>query len=93
MLENNSTQLSLDRLRTSSINKSSTAQNIMGQKKEVDNGLLGSSSSSSSMPILNDTKALIISKINNIDKLKDEEVESLIDMIRNLYHHSVGKPQ
>jgi hypothetical protein len=65
----------------------------MGQKKEVDNGLLGSSSSSSSMPILDDTKALIISKINNIDKLKYEEVESLIDMIRNLYHHSVGKPQ
>src|ERR671914_610128 len=83
---NNLIQSRLDRLRTSSINKSSTAQDIMRQKKEVDNGLLAlSSSSSSSMPILDDTKVLIISKINNIDKLKDEEVEFLIDMIRNLY--------
>jgi hypothetical protein len=92
-LENNLIQSRLDKLRTSSINKSSTAQDIMRQKKEVDNGLLALSSSSSSMPILDDTKALIISKINNIDKLKDEEVEFLIDMIRNLYHHSVGKSQ
>ena len=45
------------------------------------------------MPILDDMKALIISKINNIDKLKDEEVEFLIYNIRNLYYHSVGKSQ
>jgi hypothetical protein len=45
------------------------------------------------MPMLDDTKALIISKINNIDKLKDEEVEFLIGSIRNLYYHSVRKSQ
>jgi hypothetical protein len=59
-LGNNLIRSRLDRLRTSSINKSSTAQNIMRQKKEIDNGLLAlSSSSSSSMPILDATKALI----------------------------------
>jgi voltage-gated potassium channel len=90
-LGNNLIQSRLDILRTSSINKSSTAQNKIGQKKE-DKGVLALSSSSS-MPMLDDTKALIISKINNIDKLKDEEVEFLIDTIRNLYYHSVGKSQ
>ena len=94
-LGNNLIQSRLDKFRTPSINKSSsTAQNRVRQKKEEDKGLLAlSSSSSSSMPILDDMKALIISKINNIDKLKDEEVEFLIDNIRNLYYHSVGKSQ
>jgi voltage-gated potassium channel len=91
-LGNNLIQSRLDILRTSSINKSSTAQNKVRQKKETDKGLLALSSSSS-MSMLDDTKALIISKINNIDKLKDEEVEFLIDTIRNLYYHSVGKSQ
>lgn len=91
-LGNNLIQSRLDTLRTSSINKSSTVQNKIPQKKEEDKGLLALSSSSS-MPMLDDTKALIISKINNIDKLKDEEVEFLIDTIRNLYYHSVGKSQ
>ena len=91
-LGNNLIQSRLDILRTSSINKSSTAQNKIGQKKEPDKGLLALSSSSS-MPMLDDTKALIISKINNIDKLKDEEVEFLIGSIRNLYYHSVRKSQ
>ena len=91
-LGNNLIQSRLDTFRTSSINKSGTAQNRIRQKKE-DNGLLALSSSSSSMPILDDMKALIISKINNIDKLKDEEVEFLIGSIRNLYYHSVRKSQ
>ena len=91
-LGNNLIQSRLNILRTSSINKSSTAQNKIGQKKEPDKGL-SALSSSSSMPMLDDTKALIISKINNIDKLKDEEVEFLIGSIRNLYYHSVRKSQ
>lgn len=92
-LGNNLIQSRLNILRTSSINKSSTAHNKIGQKKEPDKGLSALSSSSSSMPMLDDTKALIISKINNIDKLKDEEVEFLIGSIRNLYYHSVRKSQ
>jgi voltage-gated potassium channel len=91
-LGNNLIQSRLNILRTSSINKGSTAQNKIGQKKEPDKGL-SALSSSSSMPMLDDTKALIISKINNIDKLKDEEVEFLIGSIRNLYYHSVRKSQ
>jgi voltage-gated potassium channel len=91
-LGNNLIQSRLNILRTSSINKGSTAQNNIGQKKEPDKGL-SALSSSSSMPMLDDTKALIISKINNIDKLKDEEVEFLIGSIRNLYYHSVRKSQ